>query len=86
MAVRGACVVPRIVPAKLEQLARNNSIVGYTQEDIDRRLLVRVEHLVHIEPLDVFDDIPRVRVTVRRPPIGLDAVDERAACVLQGNV
>ncbi len=79
------CVVPRVVPAKLEPLARDDSIVGDTQEDIDRRLLVRVEHLVHIEPLEVFDDIPRVRIPVRHPPVGFDAVDERAACVLQGN-
>lgn len=79
------CVVPRVVSTKLEPLARDNSIVGDTQEDIDRGLLVRVEHLVDIEPLEVFDDIPRVRVPVRHPPVGLDAVDERAACVLQGN-
>src|SRR5258706_11322884 len=79
------CIVPRVVPAKLEPLARDNSIVSDTQEDMDRRLLVRVEHFVHIEPLEVFDDIPRVRVPVRHPPVGLDAVDECAACVLQRN-
>lgn len=79
------CVVPRVVPAEFEPLACDDPIIGDTQEDIDRGLLVRVEHLVDIEPLEVFDDVPRVRVPVRHPPVGLDTVDERAPCILQGN-
>jgi len=63
----------------------NLSRIGDSQEDIDRGLLVCVEHLVHIESLEVFNDVPRVRVPMRHPPVGLDAVDECAACVLQGN-
>jgi len=63
------CVVPRVVPTEFQSLARDNSIVGDTQEDIDRGLLVRVEHLVGIEPLEVFDDIRRVRVPAWHPPV-----------------
>ena len=79
------CVVPRVAHTKLEPLARDNSIVGDTQGNVDRGLLVRVDHLVDIEPLEVFDDTSRVRVPVRHPPVCFDTVDECAACVLQGN-